>query len=561
VTRLGTSARLEAPYATGPPALSCVVQFPVFSTVGFCGVSLIEKARDASGSVAAGPPRILTFSILGLGGFVLVLSITSRLGVGLTQDSASYVAAARGLSAGQGLLNYDGKPLVHWPPLFPALLALGAWLRWDPIVTARYLNAAAFGLLIPSAALLFHLYARRWSLVFVGTVLTLLSSSLLGVSRAAWSEPVFILLTTWCLVLLRRAFLDPGRPLALAGAFALAALCSLQRYMGIAVVATCGLSVFGSLRRRPAQRAVWAVAGTLAAGIPLLLWFARNAFLSGTLIGGLGPERASLARILEGVLDILSGWFLPHQIPVPVRVAVPAVLIVVAAFLAETSGFRPRNVYGGESALGRAWPSRLGDPVPAFLVSYVVLYVACLMVVESNRIEDRLLAPLVVPLLCAVIGILDHAAGSGGTGAGRFKRAAGGLWLCLAAGMTVYPAARAVSNLPSWVREGVRYDAGRWRCSETLRRLRTIAREEPGPIFSNEPAAVYVLDDLRAFWAPGQLMDPREFRRRVLQSDRSYLVLFQDAPLVNLDESAGSRQGLVTELVSRCQDGMIYRTR
>ena len=61
----------------------------------------------------------------GLLGFALVTFLTAKFGPGTTPDSASYLSAALSLAHEGRLLNYDGSVFVHWPPLFPMLLAPG----------------------------------------------------------------------------------------------------------------------------------------------------------------------------------------------------------------------------------------------------------------------------------------------------------------------------------------------------------------------------------------------------------------------------------------------------
>jgi hypothetical protein len=55
---------------------------------------------------------------------VLVLVSTSQHGVGISPDSTCYISAARSVLAGKGYLNALEAPFVHWPLLFPSILAL-----------------------------------------------------------------------------------------------------------------------------------------------------------------------------------------------------------------------------------------------------------------------------------------------------------------------------------------------------------------------------------------------------------------------------------------------------
>ena len=86
---------------------------------------------------------LLTAAIAALGA-ALVLGRVLPFGVRLTPDSAHYIAAARSLLAGEGLLGFDGSP----SPLYPLLLAAASLGIFDPVVVAGPLNAILFGLTV-----------------------------------------------------------------------------------------------------------------------------------------------------------------------------------------------------------------------------------------------------------------------------------------------------------------------------------------------------------------------------------------------------------------------------
>ena len=83
---------------------------------------------------------------------------TTPWGTGTGWDQAMYIGAARNLLAGKGLTIAwgldQGKPLTHFPPLFPSVLALLGLGGLDPWDAARYLNAALRGIDLLLVALL-----------------------------------------------------------------------------------------------------------------------------------------------------------------------------------------------------------------------------------------------------------------------------------------------------------------------------------------------------------------------------------------------------------------------
>ena len=120
---------------------------------------------------------------------------TSRYGVGVSPDSASYIGAARSLARGGGLA-FNGLPFAHWPPLYPMLLALFGRLRVDPIQAARLCGVALAGVNAALAALLaFRLSGRSASAGAAAGLLIAAAPEITRIHAMAWSEPPFLALT------------------------------------------------------------------------------------------------------------------------------------------------------------------------------------------------------------------------------------------------------------------------------------------------------------------------------------------------------------------------------
>src|SRR5262245_38410829 len=80
---------------------------------------------------------------------VVLLLFATRPGLGVGPDSTTYLDAARHLRQGEGLVVLEGshgtRPLSHYPPLYPALLALAGTASADALAGARALHALLFG--------------------------------------------------------------------------------------------------------------------------------------------------------------------------------------------------------------------------------------------------------------------------------------------------------------------------------------------------------------------------------------------------------------------------------
>ena len=259
--------------------------------------------------------RIDWFTVLllaiGGAGAALVLLRGSAFGVALTPDSALYVAGARNLMAGNGLVDMTGVVYRAGAPLFPLALALfGAVFDVDPIDAAGYLNAGAFGLTIFALVMWLRNHIEsRFLLIWTGCVCAL-SMRLAYVSATAWTEPLFILFTTLSLFSLDRFLNTKGRwclfTAAVCAAFAFSA-----RYAGAALVAAaCAMLLWqGGIRfsARVGNTAVYCI----VAVVPIGVWMARNVLIDGVPFGRYYPPMAddfSPAISFATTIEELTRW-------------------------------------------------------------------------------------------------------------------------------------------------------------------------------------------------------------------------------------------------------------
>lgn len=189
------------------------------------------------GAVHASLPTLLHL-LLAVAG-ALLLWMSSPWGVGVSPDSAEYIAAARRLTGPADLFNLP----TQWAPGYPVLLALAYLFGDDIFATTRLLQcvllAANIGIGI---ALLRHVMGRDGLLPVSGGLVLLVSATLWQVNFYAWSEAPFLLcLQGSALALLRHV--ESGTRGTFVAAVALAALALLFRYAGIAWVGAAALTL------------------------------------------------------------------------------------------------------------------------------------------------------------------------------------------------------------------------------------------------------------------------------------------------------------------------------
>jgi hypothetical protein len=358
-------------------------------------------------------------------GLVLVAAIALAAGlavvdtypVGVVHDDAMYVILARALASGEGYryLNLPGAPAAtHFPPGYPALLALVSWIAPAfpaNVVVFKALNA----LFLAAAAVLVARFAREravgqgWSLALGGAAAV--SIPLLVLGSMVLSEPLFLALLLLLLPALEsltesRASLT--RVVVLGAAIG---ACTLVRSHGIALLPAAVIAL--ALRRRWRDAAVVTGAAT-ACLLPWQLWSAAHSGrLPAPLLGNYDSYVAWWVRGLR-----VAG---PGMIPDTLAKTVPETLGMLAVLFSPLRGAVAHGAtlaaLGALAAMG-VWSLRRRMPVTLL---FVALYLAIVLVWPFN--PSRFVWGI-WPLLLLVVVAGAHAAASGARGLAQPARIA-----------------------------------------------------------------------------------------------------------------------------------------
>src|SRR5450755_4327910 len=101
--------------------------------------------------LSTAPKVLIPAILLGIGAFSGVIDLTQPPGPGLDPDAMAYLGAGKSLAQGHGLRvpssgweNADTTaPLVHFPPAFPAAIAVGIKAGASPVGAARFVEATS----------------------------------------------------------------------------------------------------------------------------------------------------------------------------------------------------------------------------------------------------------------------------------------------------------------------------------------------------------------------------------------------------------------------------------
>ena len=197
-------------------------------------------------------------------------------GVGVSPDSAEYIAAARRLHSGSDLFNLP----TQWAPGYPVLLALFYSTGIDIFAMTRVVQCLLFAGNVAAAMFLLRqlLPAKsheQATLPLAGGAVLLLSFNLWQVNFYAWSEGPFLLCNQSSALLLL-LWMQRGGARSLIAAAVLAALGVLFRYAGVAWVGAAGLAILllspGAIQQRLRNALLFGAIST----VPFVLWLVLN---------------------------------------------------------------------------------------------------------------------------------------------------------------------------------------------------------------------------------------------------------------------------------------------
>jgi hypothetical protein len=496
-------------------------------------------------------------ALLGVG----VLLWSTPRGVGVSYDSMFYLTSADSLRQGQGLSWVAGggelRPLVHYPPLYPLVLAGLGSAGIDDLRAATWLAGLLFGLNIGLVGAILLQATRRGWIAIAGAALALASPVFIDVHLEVMSEPLFLVWLLLALACLWSYWREP-RLGVLAVAGVATALAYLTRYVGAAAVAT-GVLVVAVARQESYRRKLGHLAlYTGVALLPIAGWYVRNLILTGTATNRLLIFHPVTLSTLRAAAGTLSSWFLPTTLPLQLKAGV---VLLVAAGLVTTALWGWWSAYrSAEYRENGSGPKkdvlRLATILVAFAGVYVLFLMASLTFFDaSTRLDSRILSPVFIAAMMTFLSLVATLPRAG--------RIAG---LVLVGALVVSYAARTLPMLEGMRLNGRGFNSHEWQASETIAWIRNL----PGDtlLYSNEAFPILYLTGIPAYWVPEAYDSvkgtPRpdfeaqmETMRQRLRHPGSVLVVFMGShyrvELPPMDElTAGLAQ------IARTRDGEIY---
>ena len=513
----------------------------------------MKKTRERTGWI----DHHISFIFLAVLGFLLIFISTQPWGAGLTNDSIGYIGAARHLIVGEGVISYDGNPLVVQPPLYPVVLALIARLSGsDPLTVANLVNGILFGCIVFLGGwLIKKILPPSPPYVLLGTLTILFSIPIHFVSVLAWSEPLFICFATSTLLFARR-YTEKQDMISLVLMSTGIALACMTRYIGITLILWGFWFVLKYAPKTSKVKYLHLGILLFISALPAFCWIIRNVSVSGTLIGPRVSSTYSLSQNLGFAFYEALEWFVPGVI-----VFYRWMLIVVSAGAGLFVGWTL------QSSL-QTVKQRFGDIKPSlvFMLIYALFLIFSSTTTSYDRIGHRLLSPIYIPLILCLLTLFRALVEPYRE---RFSPRAVNTFLIVSVSFwLVYPTYATVKAAATIIRDGQGYSGKAWKQSETIQYLSQNQHQiEAGalPVYSNVPEALYILLDIPARLSPWKTSQdlPTDDATSIewngwYDGNRAWLVLFNETYKKNLLTIDELESFSTIELIAQFTDAAVY---
>jgi hypothetical protein len=501
-----------------------------------------------------------------VGGAWLALELTAQHGIAIQVDGVKYLSASESLREGRGLVQFDGEPMVLWPPLYPALLAGAGALAEDSTQGARWLHALLYASTVILAAVLFARAGAGPILTPVGAVVVAISPLLVHATLLVQSELAFFVLFL-AFLLATASWMDrPTRTRWIAMTI-FAALACLQRYSGLALVAM-GAVV---LLFRPSGRSIpFGIGRSIAfAGLavaPLAAWAVRNAILTGRPLGERLPPTRTLLTNLSDIGDAVTSWFIPTtSIPdLDARLALGGAVLAAGIALVAARTLLPFEEPPSVRRRIRITLAAAAIVVPG----YLAFYLASASISHQARLSHRYLGPVFLPLLAFGLVAVDTA----GRGLGRLlhARRVGSVTavVLLLLWASFVPWGRTDEALGNLRRGGFpSFSAVGWTESPALAWIREHPEAIAEPLYTNSPEAVWLYTRRTAQSILPRTVRPSKYRESAFVDEEGTIVWFAPyrvrVPLPNggFDEFDRIDAELTAVPIAELADATIFRVR
>lgn len=307
---------------------------------------------------------------------------TTPYGPGISPDSIVYLSTARNILAGNGFFTED-RPMTHYPPAYPLLLAASRLAGSDALQSARWLHAVLFAINAVLIGILAYVSARKNLIAAISAVILFLShESMLDIHTMAWSEPLFITFSLAAVIVLV-FYLSKPRFMMLIATGIFLGLALSTRYVGITLLPPMMLGIFLFADRPRKAKIQDSLILLLTGAAPLMAWLIRNFIVADTAANRKFLFHPITLPEIEMLFNTLYDFWFPLNISNGAKIAVvlSACILVMGIFK------RVRNK-----------PENAAQTILiVFCITYLVfLFFSISFIDAATPLDGRILSPVYV---------------------------------------------------------------------------------------------------------------------------------------------------------------------
>ncbi|WDF53405.1 ArnT family glycosyltransferase [Mucilaginibacter sp. KACC 22063] len=329
-------------------------------------------------------------------GYYVIYLFTKYNGVGISPDSIMYISTARNVHDHGAFTSFTNKSLVDFPVFYPAFLAFTYFISGiDPLKAGPVIDGLLFASVIFISGWLMQRFAPK-SIIYKWLILAviILNPALLQVYTYMWSETLFIIMVLLFFIAFSH-YLNTHTYKALIVSAIIAGIACITRYAGITVIGAGGLLLLIDQTYPFKKR--WGrifTFGFVAIAF-LVINLVRNHLVTGTTTGPREASVTSFGQNLAYVGSVIMGWIsiINTTYMLPMLVGVLVIVALIIALLFHT--FR-RNL------------NNYLIIAIAFSLVYILFMVLSATFSRYEQINNRLLAPVYVPLVWALTWWIIH---------------------------------------------------------------------------------------------------------------------------------------------------------
>ena len=441
-------------------------------------------------------------------GFFMIIFLTTKWGIGLSTDSAGYLAGAMNIINGKDIsLIYDsnGNPLMTWlpwrdniipnlfpwPPFFSLVLSIFGFMKLNLIEAGRFLNAVLFGANIFLVTFIVKKYLKSYFLMIFAPIILITSRDMIEIHSMLWSEPLFIFLGLLGLVFLFN-FLENKKVLFLLIASLFFGLAFFTRTIGISLIAVSAVAVLFYSGLKIKNKIIYSATSVLIGLLPFSVWTLYNKFTYGA------APAEFIFRLLQlkyhsSILNTISLWVMTNKTSEKIRIILITVLIIIIISIASFIAFKNKKRYMDEN-------SKLNSKIIGILLFYILFYFIALLTAryffdESITIGDaRILLPVLISIFIVFLFFLK-----------RFldfysNKENMKILVYVFCGFLI-ATSLLNNNTIELYNNGHWYSTKAWYQSETIKELKNIQQAQ-APLYTNEPAAIYLFLERSSIYLP-----------------------------------------------------------